>query len=424
MKMKATTVVRSSKLLAIALLLGATSAHAGYAVLRSFNEALGEAAIPTYSNVTLSGSTMYGMTRSGGTNYNGAIFSMNTDGTGYSTLFSFNGASGYMPNGSLTLVGSTLYGMNNNDAVTYGKLFSVNTSGTGFAVLHSFVQNDGRTPSGSLTLSGSTLYGMTQKGGINGQGAAFSMNADGTSFTALHSFANTTSDGKSPYGDLTLAGSKLYGMTQGGGANGQGTVFSMSTDGTGFALLHSFANNATDAGNPFGNSLTLSGSKLYGMTQAGGDNPNGAVGAAFSMNLDGSDYAILHFFAGGTTDGSSPYGNLTLSGSTLYGLTALGGANNLGTMFSMDADGSDFTLLHSFAGGGDGSGPMGSLTLAGSMLYGMTKGGGTTGNGTVFSYEIVPVPEPAVLGLLALGGLTLLRRRPRRPAAASPNAAS
>ena len=33
------------------------------------------------------------------------------------------------------------------------------------------------------------------------------------------------------------------------------------------------------------------------------------------------------------TNGKNPYGSLTLSGTTLYGMTSLGGANNLGLIF-------------------------------------------------------------------------------------------
>src|SRR5947209_7436067 len=78
---------------------------------------------------------------------------------------------------------------------------------------------------------------------------------------------------------------------------------------------------------------------------------------------------ILHNFAGGSDDGGNPSGSLTLSGTKLYGMTAGGGSNNGGTVFSMNIDGSGFALLHSFSGGAY----YGSLTLSGSVLYGMTS---------------------------------------------------
>ena len=60
-------------------------------------------------------------------------------------------------------------------------------------------------------------------------------------------------------------------------------------------------------------------------------------------------------------------------------MTYAGGADGLGTIFSEDIDGTNFTLLHSFAGGpGDGANPIGDLLLSGSTLYGMTLRGGSS----------------------------------------------
>jgi hypothetical protein len=76
---------------------------------------------------------------------------------------------------------------------------------------------------GSLILNGSTLYGITEGGGDYGDGNIFSIHTDGTGFQNLLSF-NGTND-KSPEGGLTLSGSTLYGMTSVGGAYGYGGRF-------------------------------------------------------------------------------------------------------------------------------------------------------------------------------------------------------
>jgi uncharacterized repeat protein (TIGR03803 family) len=82
-----------------------------------------------------------------------------------------------------------------------------------------------------------------------------------------------------------------------------------------------------------------------------------------------AEFTLLHSFAfDSATNGALPEGGTLLqSGSTLYGMTEDGGANNRGTIFQIGDDGTGFGLLHSFAGG-DGALPRGSLIQAGSTL--------------------------------------------------------
>ena len=121
------------------------------------------------------------------------------DGQTFTVLGSFNGTNGASPNGSLTLSGSTLYGMTNVGGVSgYGNVFSINTDGTGFQNLLAFSGGtDGNSPGGGLTLSGSTLYGATEFGGTNGLGNVFSINTDGGGFQNLLSFSGTSGHGRS-----------------------------------------------------------------------------------------------------------------------------------------------------------------------------------------------------------------------------------
>ena len=104
--------------------------------------------------------------------------------------------------------------------------------------LASFNGTDGDEPNGSLTLIGSTLYGMTAQGGANRDGTIFSIPVTGGSLTTLHSFNGT--DGGSPDGNLTPSGLTLYGMTSAGGSTGSGTIFSIPLAGGGVTNLASF----------------------------------------------------------------------------------------------------------------------------------------------------------------------------------------
>src|SRR6266404_7853476 len=82
----------------------------------------------------------------------------------------------------------------------------------------------------------------------SGNGAVFAISADGTGFTNLHVFTAIllsypppgNIDGAQPWGGLILSGNTLYGTTFGGGSWSNGTVFRLNTDGAGFTNLHSF----------------------------------------------------------------------------------------------------------------------------------------------------------------------------------------
>ncbi len=252
---------------------------------------------------------------------------------------------------------------------------------SGYNVLYSFTGGvDGGIPFDSLTLSGSTLYGMTNSAGADGVGTIFSVGTDGSGFTVLYTFTGAA-DGGDPTGSLTLSGSTLYGMTNQAGADGYGTIFSVGTDGSSFTTLYTFTGLA-DGGFPSG-SLTLSGSTLYGMTNSAGAD---GVGTVFSVGTDGSGFTVLYTFTG-AADGANPNGNLTLSGSTLYGMVPYGGAG-FGTIFSIGTDGSNFDTLYSFTGGADASTPYGSLILSGNALYGMNVQRGSANVGTVFEFGL------------------------------------
>src|ERR1043166_3845715 len=66
--------------------------------------------------------------------------------------------------------------------------------------------------------------------------------------TALHNF-DFSETVPIPAGRPVLAGGTLYGVTGHGGSNDAGIVYSVNTDGTGFAVLHDFSSD-TNGGAP------------------------------------------------------------------------------------------------------------------------------------------------------------------------------
>ncbi len=378
-------------LIMAALLGGHAEVQAAYTNLHAFAGGAGDGAAAVGA-LTLSGTTLYGLTFGGGASNEGVVFQMQADGTGYTNLHAFAGGAGDGAGsyGSLTLSGTTLYGLTfGGGASNKGVVFQLQADGTGYSNLHAFAggAGDGAAAVGALTLSGTTLYGLTSAGGVSNKGVVFQLQADGTGYTNLHAFADGAGDGAVSVCALTLSGTELYGMTFGGGASSKGVVFRLQAGGTGYTNLHAFAGGAGDGAHPYiGTALTLSGTTLYGLTFMGGANNKGVV---FQLQADGTGYTNLHEFAGGVGDGALPSGTLTLSGTTLYGMTSAGGASNGGVVFQLQVDGSGYTNLHEFAGGaGNGAAPFGALTLSGTTLYGMTSAGGASNKGVVFALTV------------------------------------
>jgi len=305
---------------------------------------------------------------------------------------------GALPIGGLILSGNTLYGATQTGGPNAtGTVFAINTDGTGFITLHNFgewpgtvpnMNSDGCRPTGGVVLSANTLYGTAQFGGAQCEGTVFAVNTDGTGFSTLHSFStaildtntyggdaeelNTNSDGYNPAAGVIVSGNTLYGTAEYGGLAGTGTVFAVNTDGTGFRTLHSFGpiywngdlgsplSTNTDGAYPTG-ALVLSGNRLYG---ASGGGPF-AYGTIFAVNTDGTDFTILWECDGGDLVG--PTAPLLLYGNTIYGA---GGGGSYGTVFAINTDGTGFTC-QPLSGSNGPTGPLG-LMLSGRTLYGTT----------------------------------------------------
>jgi uncharacterized repeat protein (TIGR03803 family) len=113
-------------------------------------------------------------------------------------------------------------------------VFSLSTDGSGFTTLHSFpantlgfFNNGGIAPYCTLVLSGNTLYGTAKLGGAYGFGTVFSVSTFGTDFKTLYNLGHGTIGAWSLAG-LVLSGNELYGTTSFGGSANVGTVFSFS----------------------------------------------------------------------------------------------------------------------------------------------------------------------------------------------------
>jgi uncharacterized repeat protein (TIGR03803 family) len=349
---------------------------------------------PTNGNLTNLASTLYGTTETGGASDEGMVFASTTSGA-ESVLYAFkgfaDGMDGSNPFAGLTNVGGTLYGTTiEGGGSNTGSIFMITTSGT-YGQVYSFGNSgDGEYPVAGLTKVGSTLYGTTESGGANNFGTVFKIKCRRGSCTesVLHSFGSG-SDGQDPLAGLTNVGGTLYGTTNNGGASNDGTVFAITTSGA-ESVLHSFA-GGSDGAFPAYAGLTKVGSTLYGTTRQGGASNEGTV---FAITTSGAE-SVIHSFAGGS-DGLLPYGGeLLKAGGTLYGATEYGGdlgcrssGHGCGTIFSVSVKSGAEAVVYAFEGGSDGANPQAGLTNVGGTLYGTTYEGGANNLGTVFSLSL------------------------------------
>jgi uncharacterized repeat protein (TIGR03803 family) len=256
---------------------------------------------------------------------------------------------------------------------------------------------DGVAPNGLVQGSDGYLYGTTAYGGTNGVGyggwgTVFKISTNGL-LTTLYSF--TGGDGANPYATLVQGGDgSFYGTTLNGGTGvGYGTVFKISTNGAlrtlyAFGSITDASGEALDGAGPNG-LVQGSDGNFYGTTSGGGTN---GLGTVFKISTSGA-LSSLYSFSG--NDGAGPNGLMQGGDGNFYGTTSGGGTNNSGTVFKISTSGA-LSSLYSFSGN-DGAGPNGLVQSGDGNFYGTTHAGGLVGSGTLFKLTIVPEFQPLKL---------------------------
>jgi uncharacterized repeat protein (TIGR03803 family) len=245
-----------------------------------------------------------------------------------------------------------------------------------FRLLHALGSaSDGQNPYSGVTALNGTLYGVTESGGTDNHGAVFSVSVTGKE-KVLHSMSGN--DGYSPEGALLDYDGLLYGTIPVGQPDG--AVFTITPAGV-FKIIFKFS--AVDGLNP-ASGLIESGGMMYGTTMQGGAY---GVGVVYAIDPSG-DQHVVYSFGKNSRDASYPVGNVTFWKNKLYGASNDGGTYNDGAVYAVTTAGKE-TVLHSFGKGIDGDSPQASnLTPLDGALYGTTSEGGKYGKGVVF--EVLP----------------------------------
>lgn len=334
---------------------------------------------------------LYGTTYGGGTFGIGTVFAIGTAGA-ERVLRSFDYSDGARPTANLVGRNGILYGTTSTGGQHgMGTAFGISSSGHQ-NVLYNFKGGpNGEQPLAGLTFLNGTLYGTTYGGAyyyFRQNGTAFSITTAGRQ-KVLHKFGiGSGYDGFNPEGDLAVLNGTLYGTTYSGGANYDGTVYSLTTGGQ-ESVIYTFTggNGDGDGSQPQAGLVALNGT-LYGTTSEGGSGglPIGC-GTVFSVTPAGQESIVYNFQCG--ADGADPIAGLIVVNGNLYGTTYYGGGtgchdSGCGTIFSVTTSGTE-RVVHAFNGGSTGAYPAAALTLFNGKLYGTTESGGTKNAGTVFA---------------------------------------
>ncbi len=241
--------------------------------------------------------------------------------------------------------------------------------------------NDGADPYGGVIQSGNMLFGTSVNGGAEQNGTVWSLNTSSDVFSKLHDF-DSRQNGTGPDSVLAVNEDFIFGTTLGGGLHDEGTIWSINKSSGAHSVLHELKSEI-DGEVPRGR-VILVGDILYGTAEVGGENNAGTI---WSLDTRNERFMKLHSFSK-NIDGEFPFG-VVESDDVLYGITRRGGNGPgvTGTIWSFDTVSGIFTNLHAFRETVDGGVPTG-ITISENVLYGATFLHGQKGAGTIWSFDV------------------------------------
>ncbi|HET6178454.1 MAG TPA: choice-of-anchor tandem repeat GloVer-containing protein [Candidatus Sulfotelmatobacter sp.] len=286
----------------------------------------------------------YGTTYQGGAHSRGTIFKVTPAGV-HTVLYSFSdtGDGAYPKTPPVQAQDGNLYGTTGNGSQYV--LYQVTTSGT-FTIAATILS---QSYSPLLLGIDGNLYGTTLANGTYNGGTVFQFSPSLKTVKTIFNFHNEWS----PTGPLMQGvDGALYGTTSSGGTGDGGVVFRLTTAGV-YKILHTFSTTgATDGRFAYSGVVQGSDKFLYGVASVDGP---GGFGTLFKVSTTGTGFAVVHSFAVAT--GDTPLtAFLAHTNGKLYGQTSHGGTHTpYGVVYSLDAGLSPFVnpvVLHSAKVGG------------------------------------------------------------------------
>ncbi len=340
-------------------------------------------ALLLHSNVAINAQGIYqlwGTAPNGGIHDKGVLFSTKYDGTGYNVQKTFtisNPGRGDKYSKPLAYIGKFYCYMSKgglNDAGIITEFDPVTNVYTQKADLHSI---GGNYSSGTLTLYNSKMYGISG-GGVHQKGIIFEYNPATNILSKLYDF--NTATGSYPGLGLTVYNSKLYGTTSSGGLYDEGVLFEFNPATNSYAKKYDFL-NSTSGRSYQCYPLTVYSGKLWGCTEYGALNDNGAI-----FSYDPATNILLKKVEFDNIGTGHVQGALTLLNNKLYGGCISGGANNSGAIFEYNPATNILTKEYDLSYNTTGRGEM-TFTAYSNKLYSCSEAGMPDNVGALFSFD-------------------------------------
>jgi len=294
----------------------------------------------------------YGVTDSGGIDASaggeydeGALYRITSAGV-TTVLHSFgNGSDGAFPEGNLIQYMGNFYGVTySGGSYGFGTIYKITPSGNETVVYNFPGGAAGSAPTSGLTVGNDgNLYGVTTQGGTNSVGVFYQLTAAEV-FTPLYSFGTNANDAINPAHGLILGeDGNFYGISYSGGSSNLGALYQITPSGT-ESVWWSFKGGGSDGANPGSPLIKGLDGYIYGTTNSGGSNNNGTF---FRITASGTE-SVLYNFGVTSNDGKVPAFLVIGSDGNFYGVTELGGAVASGTIFQITSNGAE-KIVYSFA---------------------------------------------------------------------------
>ncbi len=262
-----------------------------------------------------------------------------------------------------------------------GELFSFDPMTAQLKVLLSFATLNGTTPTSSPMYNPAThlVYATAEDGGYNQLGTFVSYNPNTSAQTIIMVFDSSST--------AELQGTPMYDSINGMiYITGQQIV--KYDPATGKDTVYTVFSNSANGSVPDDKMIFGPKGVLYGLTASGGANNSGVL---FSFDPNTLQEKVLYNF--NVASGKWPYGHLLYDSSKglMYGMTSAGGSTGSGVIFKYNISSGVYSVLYTFGNKYDGVHPNGSLVYnqANGLIYGTASAGGIYNEGVFFSFNTV-----------------------------------